>query len=846
MISRLLMGIGLSIVLAMGITACGGGRDMGLTGLESAQPAAVQDSASDGQPPQLAEATGRSIASGTPPVAVLDMDEGDFTGPYLATLDLSGSFHPDDDPIVEYSFDLGYGIGTVTQTDPVLEILLQPGNYIVNGTCGSDSDNDGIADCFSAPDTGKLSVSPVWESSATPVHDRPAGFVRAGLIQMVGEDDGSSTSFYYDSLVRGISAMHVDPSGVVSYDYVSTGTPGLDLITEPVPDGDGWAFAVSSGGFFDIPLLTRIFTWDGEKLDILKNFQLEDNNVFNPQLERDGNGDLFLFYWDISSFPGPRIVKVDVKTGAEETVLPNLAAGGIYDVEYNPGLDVFDIVYWSGALKWARYDGSTVIDGADITPVFPQGQEVDAAVDPTTDRPRMIYWHQGTVQYSELNADNDTWTAVQPVTPGDFNGQRLRMICADGTTYVGIISFSTALCTVYEGGSAGWQAFNTLDNLLGNVEMAICKVPGDPGIRSMTQYQDWSSRVHELAADDSELLLAQLDGTWGSGFKMQAASATDGLHLLQVRIAPGDVQLHLRSGDGVNWNEVTAPNNSIDHLEVGATDAGELYVTYNRGGRFRLARWTGSSFSEQQNGNVVTGGLGMVSDAGPLRFSFGEGSQQFFNVYTPATGMQFFPITADRIFGGSPTGFAGDFGALVFYGDGNISVSDLGFVTVANGAASLEPVSGIGRNYLGTGITEGSTVDGADYIEPGNGGGIATAWHVNTGPDSSPMRVVRHSDGSFTTKALQFNYPGSVVPDSLFVSSAVQAWGNTFVGLSADNIGLRQHMEWNKGNGFAQLAVPDVGIPLSLPELLVGQDGRWHIIFRDYVNDELLMVSTIE
>ncbi|MCB1222245.1 hypothetical protein KDL30_16415, partial [bacterium] len=121
----------------------------------------------------------------------------------------------------------------------------------------------------------------------------------------------------------------------------------------------------------------------------------------------------------------------------------------------------------------------------------------------------------------------------------------------------------------------------------------------------------------------------------------------------------------------------------------------------------------------------------------------------------------------------------------------------------------------------------------------------SSAWHVTNGPAEFPLRVVLKSDGSISTHELAFNYPANAPEDSVFVSSACQAWGSTFVGLTADNLGRIQHLEWNKGNGFARLQVPEVEGPLSRPELLIGQDGRWHIIYRDYLADELRIISTI-
>ena len=72
------------------------------------------------------------------------------------------------------------------------------------------------------------------------------------------------------------------------------------------------------------------------------------------------------------------------------------------------------------------------------------------------------------------------------------------------------------------------------------------------------------------------------------------------------------------------------------------------------------------------------------------------------------------------------------------------------------------------------------------------------------------------------------------------------ARGNTAVGIGSGALGDVGFFEWSNYGDWEALPVPDGMEHGSLHELVVGPDGRWHIIYRDYVNDDLRILSTIE
>ena len=55
-----------------------------------------------------------------------------------------------------------------------------------------------------------------------------------------------------------------------------------------------------------------------------------------------------------------------------------------------------------------------------------------------------------------------------------------------------------------------------------------------------------------------------------------------------------------------------------------------------------------------------------------------------------------------------------------------------------------------------------------------------------------------------------------------------------------------EFFEWSNFGDWEQLPLPQGMHDDSLHELVIGPDGRWHIIYRDYVNDDLRIISTVE
>ncbi|MEZ5337795.1 MAG: fibronectin type III domain-containing protein [bacterium] len=772
------------------------------------------------------------------PVAVLQGPGASFDGPYTASFDMSASFHPDGDPIVQYRFEFGSGIDPVEQSSPVLEIELQPGNYIVRGTCWSDSDGNDSPDQMSAPDFTPITILPVWQENSRLLYAREGKVRRTiNLHTVANPADDSVTTFGWEGYVGGVFAMTTRKTGEISYDFISNSRQTHAWLSEPAPYDGGWAFigAMTAPGYAGRRY--RIITFSNGKLNYMPDFEMDVFRIERPMLVTDGSGNLNLFYWDATSTNNNRIRRLDFGTGNTTDVLQQIGPGYSYDVEFNNALDLFEITYYDEGLHWARYDGSSIVDTAFIADVNPFNSLIDMEVNPATDRPEIVY-HKGGQFWTALNADNDTWKPVENLY-NDFQAENLSIGFRDGRTFVGIVAFTGETWIVQRDNDA-WETWSTMEEKVYPHDFRLLEYPGEDGLLCIGRDYDGRTFVTQLFEDDTQLRWGYMPGTWGPGNSLQTASASDGLHVMQVTAVPGPQYLHLVSTDSVTWNEAEVVATFPEKVDLGTDSAGDLYITW-QALDCKLMKWNGSGYDFVDNVAVDSSGFSYISDEGPLRVGGTITSGDQYGVYTESGGSQILTVARQPVLEGSIAAPGELIRALVYYEHGSPTQTSLGYLDPANG--SIQHVSDLLRNDLDS-STEGRLVDGTTFTEPGTMA-TSSAWHVTNGPAEFPLRVVLKSDGSISTHELAFNYPANAPEDSVFVSSACQAWGSTFVGLTADNLGRIQHLEWNKGNGFARLQVPEVEGPLSRPELLIGQDGRWHIIYRDYLADELRIISTI-
>ena len=75
------------------------------------------------------------------------------------------------------------------------------------------------------------------------------------------------------------------------------------------------------------------------------------------------------------------------------------------------------------------------------------------------------------------------------------------------------------------------------------------------------------------------------------------------------------------------------------------------------------------------------------------------------------------------------------------------------------------------------------------------------------------------------------------------------AWGGTAVALLGDIPGEHPQFMWSNFGNWEDIPLPEgldsIEGRMSMPELIIGEDGRWHIVYHNYLDDTIMGRSTL-
>ena len=80
--------------------------------------------------------------------------------------------------------------------------------------------------------------------------------------------------------------------------------------------------------------------------------------------------------------------------------------------------------------------------------------------------------------------------------------------------------------------------------------------------------------------------------------------------------------------------------------------------------------------------------------------------------------------------------------------------------------------------------------------------------------------------------------------------SMAHTWGGAALALECDLFGLDPVFQWSNYDDWERLPMPEGLRPgngghMSKAELIIGTDGRWHIVYHDYYTDHIMVRSTL-
>ena len=117
------------------------------------------------------------------------------------------------------------------------------------------------------------------------------------------------------------------------------------------------------------------------------------------------------------------------------------------------------------------------------------------------------------------------------------------------------------------------------------------------------------------------------------------------------------------------------------------------------------------------------------------------------------------------------------------------------------------------------------------------------------GPDAAPVRIVCWGEHpqEITSLAYAAYQPYTYVytNEERRTVSAGYSWGGGAVGLISSYDGQHVWFEWDNFGDWEDLPLPGGLEHMCLPELIVGFDGRWHIVYRHLFTGEVLCLSTL-
>jgi hypothetical protein len=181
-------------------------------------------------------------------------------------------------------------------------------------------------------------------------------------------------------------------------------------------------------------------------------------------------------------------------------------------------------------------------------------------------------------------------------------------------------------------------------------------------------------------------------------------------------------------------------------------------------------------------------------------------------------------------------GLVADDSSLGFHPDGSSTFEAL-----------LTPSYGEPLFHLLAPETWGRSLDASFYY---HGGSLGLPSEVYWAVQGSWFEPIRYEDGFLSDHSLTLLPTDVSLVDSYRSStrrtiSAGLAWGMTAVGLMANLDGEDVYFEWSHFGEWEELPMPDLPAYSNFHELIVGMDGRWHIIYKDYLHDRIYCRSSL-
>ncbi|MCB1219702.1 MAG: fibronectin type III domain-containing protein [Planctomycetales bacterium] len=779
-------------------------------------------------------------------VAVLDMTAGPLLGPADVDIDLSGSYVIGGGSIDNYEvFIKGYP--DLTGPSSKYSINLQPGCYQVVCVVHSGALSD-LA-------VGYLRILPQWQAQSVLVDDMQGNmgtilYSRSGRLP-----DGSLVHAGYDSALGVVAVWTESPAGLRYHAFFAGDVP-VDYSCEPVLVNGVLHFGFASSGAVQI-----ISVDHGGSSRLLQNIGAIDNQfclvadasdrlgIFR-QIDNGGNFDLvYSLVESISNY---------------DTVLASVAGGvkGV-DAVWNPSIAAFDICYGNNiALQFEQWEPiAGHIAGGGLYNFKVLG--VDLELDPTSQRSVMLttldvapfeawYLYQNESGFWSLPEKPDEGLKATP--DGD--------LAVTGDDVYVLLQLKDGVDDYrryYRRDDGNWPVLSE-EMISTSVESELSLLPTSGGNSiAALPLKDGTCTVMEFPASGSPVV-DYVVGKSADGFRgeMHAASGVDGLQVVWLNEAYDELE-HYGSPDGNDWADSVPGIGKVTDIDLASTSGGEVYLSYIDVNSTELAYWNGTAWVLQKNYPGIAGYRPSLMSqptnelmywyvhlqpANALRFVEGNQSNPFTFVSFNPSENTYMGTVIDGGFS-----FVGIKPRWICLVGTSLVNSDLAFYDYN----IMTPTElSIHQNSNSQFKVYGRTIDSCLFDS--SDGERQCAWLTNASGLMDSIRMAPPPLGN----GLSPNVVPIADPFEALIQTGIrlrsvnmsEAKGRTALALDCGLLGYDNKLFWSDFGSFTELPLPaqlssSHGAWVMSPEIVVGTDGRWHIVYVDLRSGEVRSISTV-
>lgn len=795
------------------------------------------------------------------PIAVLKIPEGPFTAPATIHFDLSESFDPNGGAIDNYEVQL-FGQTTYNGPDSEFDIIMQPGCYLGNAVVSVGAEEGSTF--------FDLKVYPQWGDTdklvmpATGTGYSRLSPLRAGRLP----GSGATVLLGWDEVANGLVIRTDLGNGNWGF-YRQPYFPGVDRISEPVAFGDYLAF-----GILDDTGSVQTLLWDGSTAQIGES---HDSGVtVTPAVVSDG-GRLLLVYAD-DNMGQTDLRYVDAINGnfnSGPVLVANAGAVNVMDCVYNPSANSLETLYYEGAnVRWQSYDLSSDTENTnDIVAMLAGVTNMDAELDPASGEPAVAFHDGPAARWSFSRHSGAGWSAPIFVDNANDNSFAGDLLYDNGVCHFAMATY---------GGTDPMQIYNfdpgiPTWNLRGGFELLnvpgaeVALLPGASASELLVAQVDGASfiHLHSCLDDDSETETLTINPESVQGLQLSGVHGSDGLHVLQMDLSSKPDGAFSTDG-GSTWTPYPPGPAFATSIDLGAQGSGEVYVTANNagfGGDYDLFMWD----PNLQTFNMIDSTPFGVPDQWPSLTCSRVAADVYWTTYDEVLG------ELHGYHGNSGGAFTDDITMPLISPIWNscrsgfsIAAANSPYV-LAGGMAPYEGVQGYflpgapdfqlltdslllnepPADFLTNLRARGRSTDCAAYLTrpelffvPYDLAEVYVSSFGSTLDAFSFERSIQFGGSRFRDIHMPVELTSSFSSELTRTVSVAEANGPTAVSLVSTLDGAVNSFQWSNMGNWEDLPLPQIE-HMSMPELIVGMDGRWHLVYHDYLTDEIKVRSTL-